>query len=304
MKHFVGKISGRTQLFMIILMLLGGSFALLLKMMPVFAFASSVRMQTTTPYPTDYPADKQTGEALQRQIQQEAELTPIPSGTVWSFPPATFTPGPTEPPPPSTPAGVGFIIDPDREDSLSKLMTVTVVSSWYADIDGQYISVFAGSDYNDPSQGAIFVAINGSLLPPESGKFLTPDRSGPVHIVGAQGERLILRSDQGKTYYFDVPGRRFTTSLTDSAPSVTPVPRTPTPSLTPTLSGDAPHDPRHVLGLSPVNTPLHHIIRRPNDNQWVRFHLATLGTFQVHLDQLPANYDLYVYRVTGKAVPV
>src|SRR5258708_15806979 len=115
MKHFVGKISKRSQLFIIILVLLGGSSA----------FASSVKMQTATPYATDYPADKQTGEAVQRQIQQEAELTPFPTGTIWSFPPATFTPGPTEPSPPATPAGVGFIIDPDREDSLSKLMTVT-----------------------------------------------------------------------------------------------------------------------------------------------------------------------------------
>src|SRR5258708_25665488 len=114
MKHFVGKISKRSQLFIIILVLLGGSSA----------FASSVKMQTATPYPTDYPADKQTGEAVQRQIQQEAELTPFPTGTFWYFPPVTFTPGPTEPPPPSSSSGVGVIIDPYRDDLLSKLSTV------------------------------------------------------------------------------------------------------------------------------------------------------------------------------------
>src|SRR5260221_12710138 len=105
MKHFVGKMSKRSQLFIIILVLLGGTSA----------FASSVKLQTATPYPTDYPPDWQTADAIQRQTQEVAALTPLPTGTFWYFPPVTFTPGPTEPPPPATPVGVGVIIDPYRD---------------------------------------------------------------------------------------------------------------------------------------------------------------------------------------------
>ncbi|SRR5258707_1644575 len=67
MKHFVGKMSKRSQLFIIILVLLGGTSA----------FASSVKLQTATPYPTDYPPDWQTADAIQRQTREVAALSGI-----------------------------------------------------------------------------------------------------------------------------------------------------------------------------------------------------------------------------------
>src|ERR1043165_3224465 len=79
--------------------------------------SSSAQPQTASPYPTDYPPEKQTGEAVQRQTQQVgalAALTPNPTGTFWYFPPSTNTPFPV-PTQASTPAGVGVIYD-DGDD--------------------------------------------------------------------------------------------------------------------------------------------------------------------------------------------
>ena len=43
------------------------------------------------------------------------------------------------------------------------------------------------------------------------------------------GERLILRAEDGTTFYFDVPGRCYVSSLTEPVPTATRRPtRTPT----------------------------------------------------------------------------
>jgi hypothetical protein len=273
-----------------------GNLALILKVMEAASFAVASVLQTESPYPTDYPPDWQTQEHVQRQTQRAAALMPIPTGSPkWSIPIITSTliPGPTETYP-ATPAGDGAIIDSVGGGPLDKLMGVTTVNAWFANISGEDITVYAGSAYEDDTQGVIYVATYGHRLPSDS-YFKTPGRTGAVRIVGAQGQRLILRSTGGDTYYFDVPSLQFVNSLTAIVPSVTPRPVTLTPTMTPTLNADAPHNPDNVPGLSPVNTPLHYILSRAGDEHWFRFRLATPGTFQVRLDNLPANYDLYVY---------
>ena len=56
----------------------------------------------------------------------------------------------------------------------------------------------------------------------ESRLYLTPQQAGPVRVVGAEGERLVLQSTTGVIYYFDVPLRQFVSSLTDGSPTPTP----------------------------------------------------------------------------------
>jgi hypothetical protein len=114
--------------------------------------------------------------------------------------------------------------------------------------------------------------------------------------VGAEGLRLILLSTDGETFYFDVPGQQFTASLAEGVPTVSPVPFRPSP--TSAFSDDAPDRPYDIPGLSPVNTNLQFTINPSGDVDWFRFHLATPGTFQVQLTNLPTNYDLYVYSVS------
>jgi hypothetical protein len=62
-------------------------------------------------------------------------------------------------------------------------------------------------------------------------------------------------------------------------------------------TGDAPHNPFAVVGLSPINTPLHYILS--GGENFFRFNTPNSSTIQVHLDNLPANYDLYVYNVSN-----
>ena len=65
--------------------------------------------------------------------------------------------------------------------------------------------------------------------------FDTPGASGEVTITGAQGERLILQSTDGTTFYFDVPTRQFVPSLaaTVTAPPPTTGPVSPLATATP-----------------------------------------------------------------------
>lgn len=183
---------------------------------------------------------------------------------------------------------------------LGKLINVNIVNKWYAEIGDRHFNVFAGSDYNDPQQGVVYVAIftaSGSQLP-DGGYYPTATRSGAVHVVGAQGQRLILLSKGGQTLYFDVAGQQFTASLTQMVPTATPWPITPRPTSTPTFTDDAPNTPNDIRGLSPVNTTLNFTISPSGDEDWFRFNLPAPGTIDVRLANLPANYDLYVYSVS------
>ncbi len=81
-------------------------------------------------------------------------------------------------------------------------------------------------------QGIISVWVwkpNGEPFPGgDEGTYDIPvKKGGPVRIVGAQGQRLILKTDIGTIFYFDLPSRRFVSSLTEIVPTATP-PATPT----------------------------------------------------------------------------
>lgn len=300
MKHPNGYIWRRRLLLVIALSALAGMLTVIMKVGPTISAASWSGLQTNTPYPTWYPTDKQTLEAKRRQTKEALTLTPFPTGTIWSAPLSTSTPGSWELTPlPVTPAGDGAIID-QISPKLSQLLNINIINKWYAQVGDRQFNVFAGSNYDDPAQGMVYVTIftaDGRDLP-DGGYYPTATRSGAVRIVGAQGLRLILLSTEGETFYFDVPGQQFTASLTESVPTVTPWPIRPYLSPTPAFTDDVPNRPIDIAGLSPINTNLQFTINPSGDVDWFRFHLATPGTFQVQLTNLPANYDLYVYSVS------
>ncbi len=111
---------------------------------------------------------------------------------------------------------------------------------WFVDSEGGLArtEVCAGADraadFNDVSQGALSMRVEA--LPPldtaavakthPGGDFETPTKDGPVTITGALGERVILQSTDGATFYFDVPARQFVPSL---AATVTPPPSATSP---------------------------------------------------------------------------
>ncbi len=75
------------------------------------------------------------------------------------------------------------------------------VNYWVGHVGDQWVSVYAGSQDADPTQGGVVVMPKGS--PP--GQFLpTPVAAGSVKIVSAQGTTLTLLAADGTTVVFDV----------------------------------------------------------------------------------------------------
>jgi hypothetical protein len=95
------------------------------------------------------------------------------------------------------------------------------LNAWFGLIDGNRISLWAGSLGWDPDQGAIHIMVFGQRV---SEKFLTPTRHGGVRVVSEQNNRLTLQAADGETFYFDVPALQFVASLTEVVPTATPLP--------------------------------------------------------------------------------
>jgi len=200
---------------------------------------------------------------------------------------------------PATPAGAGKIVY--RDDLPGQLLGMTIVNTWFENAGDRTFQIFAGADLSDPSQGLLYVGER--LLDfrelPDGGYYTPPTKEGALRIVDAQGERLILQSENGTTFYFDVRGQTFVSSISEVVPTATfwPTPP-PEPTKTPAFTDDLPNDPYDVLVNSPVNTNLRFLINPVGDLDWFRFFLPVTATLQIHLESLPANYDLYVYSAT------
>jgi hypothetical protein len=60
----------------------------------------------------------------------------------------------------------------------------------------------------------------------------TPEKYGAVHIVQEAKFRLVLKTDNENTFYFDVPAQKYVSSLTEIVPTITPIP-SPFTTITP-----------------------------------------------------------------------
>jgi hypothetical protein len=103
-----------------------------------------------------------------------------------------------------------------------------MLNRWHGIVNGVPTIVFAGSPTNDPEQGVVFIMrMSGERKSVSWSSYPTPVRSGPVRILSAEGYRLILSTEAGDILYFDVPGDRFVSSLTEVVPTITPQPTKP-----------------------------------------------------------------------------
>ena len=186
---------------------------------------------------TQVPGAKETfiaQEAIAGATEQaRLILTPSPG-------PGTFKPVSDDTPEPvismatRQPAGAGTIIW-NIETPLDKAGYQITGSMWVEDKETGVIEVYAGAERNDfnnwndpPPQGMVLVLDEtpGGI----SGGYKTPTQLGPIQIINAQGERLILQTlnrSNRVTFYFDIPSRQFVDSLTVT---VTPSPPTATPA--------------------------------------------------------------------------
>ncbi len=123
----------------------------------------------------------------------------------------------------------------------------------------------------------------------------SPVQGGELTITGAVGERLILASEQGPTFYFDVPSLRFVESLEESVPIATPPP-TVTPEFPPAFTDDAPDEPRFVSDYPPQleEIDLEYYINSPGDYDWFHFVSQAEGTVIVSLTPPVNSYGLRV----------
>jgi hypothetical protein len=80
------------------------------------------------------------------------------------------------------------------------------VNYWVGHVRDQWVSVYAGSQDPDPTQGGVVVMPYGA--PP--GEFLpTPVAAGSVKIESAEGTTLTLLAADGTTFVFDVDSESY-----------------------------------------------------------------------------------------------
>jgi len=100
-------------------------------------------------------------------------------------------------------------------------------NGWQNIVDGIYVTVFAGYLKDDPDQGELCYKTDTIPLV----CIAAPKKSGSIHVTEQIGNKLVLKSKQGDTFFFDIPGRQFTTSMDAVVPTITPpVQATPVPT--------------------------------------------------------------------------
>jgi len=106
--------------------------------------------------------------------------------------------------------------------------------------------------------------------------------------------RLILSSEQGQTFYFDVPALRFVESLEEVVPTVTPPPTFEPPFA---LTDDALDEPVYLYDFQLEDTDVNYYINSPTDYDWFAFVSQAEGTLKVSLTPPGKNYGLRVVLV-------
>jgi hypothetical protein len=119
-----------------------------------------------------------------------------------------------------------------------------IQNSWAQFVNNnEYVIVYAGelgSATEYPGRGVVIVRREtGQGRWGRDNEYMLPEGTGWVRISEIKGDYLVLTSKEGKTFYFYVPGQQLVPSLTDVAPTVTPLPTalpSPTMGSTPTMT--------------------------------------------------------------------
>lgn len=165
--------------------------------------------------------------------------------------------------------------------------------AWEERTYDSFITVFTGQMSASPMQGILWVQITPHYGPYQDRLVVpSPVQAGKLTITGAVAERLILNSEQGQIFYFDIPSLRFVDSLEEKIPSATSIPKT-----TLTEVEDAPDLPIDAFEYQQVNVPLDSFINTSNDYDWFHFRVNTSGTITVSLVPRSGNYGLRVVLV-------
>ena len=200
--------------------------------------------------------------------------------------------------PESTLAGHGILYEgPTAGDPSHKYIFNSKV--WLQSTQDSVIWVRGGRALDPPTQGAVRVIIapHYSDSPHQNDVVIeSPIQAGELTITGAAGERLILTSEQGQTFYFDVPALSFVNNLEELVPTATPVPL-PTPELPFTLTDDVLDEPLYLADFQLEDTDVNYYINSPTDYDWFAFVSQAEGRLKVSLIPRGNNYGLRVVLV-------
>ena len=164
----------------------------------------------------------------------EVEAGTLPSSPEPKMSARTPVPEPTRQAPrptslPGTPMGDGVLTDEvgfAMQEHMHSFNGNLLVWCSY-DGEGNSIWVYCGVDYQDPEQGMLIIVRKGTIWDRTGIEISLPDRSGKPEIVAAVGSRLIIDTEGGYRYFFDVPSGQFAENLDQTLPTMTPGP-TPT----------------------------------------------------------------------------
>jgi hypothetical protein len=196
--------------FQIVALLIGISALVAIASAVLFTMRSAPASPSTAPAPT-FPANGYPGPTVQPSITPTFE--PDYSATLAVL---KTTPNPS----PERPVGICECVD------IGMLkMGYDLQNSWQRQINGHWVRVEVGGLQSDPDQGIVILLWEDA--PGAGGRFKTPVKAGPVRIVAEHNNRLTLQpvgetkeAAPGTTvFYFDVPGRRFASSLTEIVPT-------------------------------------------------------------------------------------
>ena len=129
----------------------------------------------------------------------------------------------------STPMGDGVMTD-QVGFHMSQLMHNFIgnLYTWVIfDVEGKATIVYAGVYQYEELQGKLIVVREGTIWDRMGDHIDIPTRSGRPVIIDAVGKRLIIETEMGGIFYFDVPSGKFANSLSEVLATMTPGP-TPT----------------------------------------------------------------------------
>jgi hypothetical protein len=163
------------------------------------ALAARGQESANDPLALEDLAEKRAIEAREELLIEQGRADPAPV-------PADPRAAAPDSPPPAFPEGIFG----EREADFPPSLGYEFQNIWRQVIDGQYVTVRAGSLIDKPREGIVLVQI----VDPETWahtfeRYVTPI-PGPVRITAAQGVRLTLTSDStGASVEFDVRAGTF-----------------------------------------------------------------------------------------------
>lgn len=113
------------------------------------------------------------------------------------------------------------------QPELYEQYNLFINSRWLGEINGQWVTVFAGLSGEDPQQGVLLVLVQNTA---DRGLYPAPQAGGALTIQSVDGTRLTVVDESGIELIFDAAARAYLSSPDEIQPTLAPQ-----PTFTPTV---------------------------------------------------------------------